>query len=235
MEDVHDGAAVFGDQYDTMRAAGKFSATPCVAEHPPWSDVTPQYDLLIDYLKSVGVDNPSDVAHRLLSDFRTIPDIFFASWLKLTSLVGPRLARVIRSTRALLEIAHLSRAAAHPIMLGDNCVEAFLQAHLGYLPTERLTALYVDSSLRLLSVKIIAEGSAGETQCNVSAVFRWGLDVGAAGFILVHNHPSGDARPSLADRNTTRLLASLGKQVQMEMVRHVIVSRGTVSFIDETT
>jgi DNA repair protein RadC len=49
---------------------------------------------------------------------------------------------------------------------------------------------------------------------------------GAAGIILVHNHPSGDPAPSAEDRAVTRQLAAAGRAVGIPVLDHVVVSRG---------
>ncbi|MGN6495755.1 MAG: JAB domain-containing protein, partial [Tsuneonella sp.] len=47
----------------------------------------------------------------------------------------------------------------------------------------------------------------------------------AGGFLLAHNHPSGDCRPSEEDVAATRHLAAVGAALELELVDHVIVTR----------
>ena len=48
---------------------------------------------------------------------------------------------------------------------------------------------------------------------------------GASGFVLVHNHPSGDPSPSQADIRATRQLREAAKVVQLDLLDHVIVGQ----------
>lgn len=50
----------------------------------------------------------------------------------------------------------------------------------------------------------------------------------AAGFVLVHNHPSGDPRPSAADISATRHLAAIARALEVEFSDHLIVGGRSV-------
>jgi DNA repair protein RadC len=51
-----------------------------------------------------------------------------------------------------------------------------------------------------------------------------GLRIGAAGFLLVHNHLSGDPRPSAADVQVTNRLRRLSAELEMPLLDHLIVA-----------
>lgn len=109
---------------------------------------------------------------------------------------------------------------------------AFVQMHLGHLVAERLSVVFVDGFCRLLRVQTIAEGGPDEVSLKAATVLRWALDAGASGFLLVHNHPSGDVRPSESDRSLTHLLEMLAAGLDMTMLGHLIVARGQISKIE---
>jgi DNA repair protein RadC len=65
-------------------------------------------------------------------------------------------------------------------------------------------------------------------------VFRAAVQEGASAVILVHNHPSGDPRPSPEDRTVTRQLAEAGNLVGIPVLDHIIVGDGRyVSMAEE--
>lgn len=201
-------------------------------EETPYPCCPDNVAILMPYLASLAVEDPESQATVLLKEFDTLPDMFGASYWRLRKAVGPRLAKAIRSTKAVLEASHLHRAADRPIVGSTKAVIDFLQTHSGYLRHERITALFLSDGLRLLKVQVLAEGEPGYTDFSLSAVLRWGLDVGAAAFILVHNHPSGDPTPSLDDKKVTARLGRLANALEMPMLQHIIVARGKVAFVD---
>jgi DNA repair protein RadC len=56
----------------------------------------------------------------------------------------------------------------------------------------------------------------------------------ASAIVLVHNHPSGDPRPSVEDLGMTRALSSACKVVGLTLLDHVIVARGGASSLLES-
>lgn len=57
------------------------------------------------------------------------------------------------------------------------------------------------------------------------------LELGASAIVLVHNHPSGDPQPSLADIDMTRKVIEAGQRLNVAVHDHIVVGRkGHVSF-----
>ena len=54
------------------------------------------------------------------------------------------------------------------------------------------------------------------------------LALGAAGFVLAHNHPSGDCRPSADDLAGTRQIAGIAEALELTLIDHLIVTRRCV-------
>jgi DNA repair protein RadC len=55
-------------------------------------------------------------------------------------------------------------------------------------------------------------------------LFERALTLGAGGFLLAHNHPSGDCRPSDDDLAATRRLAGIAEALEFELVDHLVVT-----------
>ncbi len=81
--------------------------------------------------------------------------------------------------------------------------------------------------------KLSAGGMAG-TVADVKLAFKIALDARASAIIAVHNHPSGNLKPSEADISLTKKLKEAGKILDLPLLDHLIVSeRGYYSFADE--
>lgn len=109
------------------------------------------------------------------------------------------------------------------VIHGANAVKQYI-ASLGEETHEWLLALYVDDDLQLLSVETIARG--GISNCPVP---KWHLisrakALQAAGFILVHNHPSGDLQPSRADILVTQSVAMIAREFDAPLLDHFIIA-----------
>lgn len=92
---------------------------------------------------------------------------------------------------------------------------------------ERMYAVALDGHNHVLAICEVARG--GIHGCSVSArdILRPMIMACASGFILVHNHPSGDPNPSPEDIIMTRTVKTAGEVVGVVLVDHVIIASMT--------
>ena len=191
------------------------------------------HKVLSEYLGAIGVADSNTAARALLNEFGTLSDLLAGSWWRLRRAVGARLASAIHASRALMRASLAEPLRDRPIVPRPAQLLEFLQAQLGFLQHERLMALYVDSRLHLLSIQKIADGSVGHAPVDFARIFYLGLNVGASGFLLVHNHPSGIPRPSKTDLATTSRLRGVAEQLDLHLLDHLIIARGKVASIED--
>jgi DNA repair protein RadC len=138
---------------------------------------------------------------------------------------------------AALELGR--RAAAENGGVGEHVrgpadVFARMGPRLRDAPQEEFHALLLNSRHRVLREVFVTRGLLDSALIHPREVFRPAVSEGAAGVILVHNHPSGDPTPSAEDRAVTRQLASAGRAVGIPVLDHVVVGRGAyASLADE--
>jgi DNA repair protein RadC len=87
---------------------------------------------------------------------------------------------------------------------------------------EYAVVLYLDARNRLIKRKTVAMGSSNMLVVEPREVFESALKYHATSIILVHNHPSGDTRPSKADLEFTKRVTNAGKMLGIEVLDHVI-------------
>lgn len=73
---------------------------------------------------------------------------------------------------------------------------------------------------------LISIGSLDESLTNPREIFRPLIFVAAYGFVLAHNHPSGDPRPSRVDLISTGRIAACGATLGIALIDHVIIGAG---------
>jgi DNA repair protein RadC len=103
-------------------------------------------------------------------------------------------------------------------------VQALLRPEMAGLKQEHLVALYLDLRSRLIAKETIFVGGLNQSIVHPREVFRYAVKVSAYQIILVHNHPSGDARPSDADLTMTRAFVEAGEMMQIRVVDHLIIT-----------
>lgn len=92
------------------------------------------------------------------------------------------------------------------------------------LSKEHLRGLYLDTHYQVVHDETLSIGTVDANLIHPREVFRPALAHAAAGVILVHNHPSGVATPSEADRQVTLQIAQAGKVLGIDLIDHVIVT-----------
>lgn len=103
------------------------------------------------------------------------------------------------------------------------------------LEYEECWAVYLNNANQCLGKGRLSTGGVDSTVLDSKILIRRACEKKATGVILVHNHPSGSAMPSVADINRTKSIRSALKACEMSLVDHVVIgSRNYYSFSDET-
>ncbi|GLO23325.1 RadC family protein [Pseudomonas putida] len=101
-----------------------------------------------------------------------------------------------------------------------------LQALLAEYEHEVFALLMLDSKHRVINFYELFRGTLDGASVYPREVVKLALEHNAAAIILVHNHPSGDPEPSLADRNLTHKLKQALDLVGVRTLDHIVVGQG---------
>ncbi len=159
--------------------------------------------------------------------------------------VGPyRLAQqrgigLVKATRLLAAIELGRRVTLRALsdereVIGSfESVAAWAQPRLAGLDHEEVWLLCLDGKNALRSARCIARGGLHGCALRPADVLRPALQDAATGIVLVHNHPSGDPTPSLADIEMTRALVEACEVLGLYLLDHVIVARAGAESLRE--
>jgi DNA repair protein RadC len=118
-----------------------------------------------------------------------------------------------------------------PVLAGWQALLDYLHADMAHRGRERFRVLFLDSRNVLIADETMSDGTVNQTTVHVREVIKRALDVGATAFILVHNHPSGDPKPSREDIQLTTQIRDIARGLGIVLHDHVIVGRdGHASF-----
>lgn len=104
----------------------------------------------------------------------------------------------------------------------------YLSLQLAGLPHEVFGVLFLDSQHRLIQNEELFRGTIDATSVHPRVVVQRALQLNAAALILYHNHPSGVAEPSAADRHITERLVQSLALIDIRIIDHLVVA-GTAS------
>ena len=110
---------------------------------------------------------------------------------------------------------------AHPTACAD-----YLRSRIGAHPYEVFACLFLDQRHRVIAFEELFRGSINGASVHPREVVRRCLTHNAAAVILAHNHPSGVAEPSQADRDITAELKRALALIDVRVLDHFIVGSG---------
>ena len=164
--------------------------------------------------------NALELARKLLDLYAGLDGVMRAQRASLLACTGVGNAKYAR-LRASLEVLSCSDGLTSP-----NETRRFLQHHLGGHTREVFSCLFLDSQHRVLRCEDLFLGTLDGAAVYPREVAVRALQYHAAAVIFAHNHPSGVAEPSAADRRITERLCAALALLDIRVLDHIIIGRG---------
>ena len=96
-------------------------------------------------------------------------------------------------------------------------------------PEEYMYMICMNTKNRIIGVFEVSHGNVNSSIVGVREIFQKALLANAVSIILMHNHPSGDPKPSREDIEVTKRITEAGKIIGIEVLDHIIVGDQYVS------
>lgn len=197
-------------------------------------DAFHDYELL-EYILGLAIPrrDTKPMAKALIACFSSFAAVISAPPKDLRRIDG-----IGDSVIAALKFVHtaalrLQRANVYgkPVLAGWQALIDYLHADMAHLGRERFRVLFLDARNVLIGDEAMSDGTVNQTSVHVREVVHRALDVGATAIILVHNHPSGDPKPSRDDIQLTNQIRDATRVLGIVLHDHVIIGReGHASF-----
>ena len=179
------------------------------------------HDVAIDLLGLAG-DNLHELGKLLPEGYASI------------SGIGSARASILT---AAMEIGRRRMASMRPVTVQIvSSRDVFLRFvdRLSDLPHEEFWILLLRRSNHVLAEIKISSGGLAGTVADPKIIFGRALALRAAAIVLIHNHPSGNPKPSTSDKSLTNNMREAGKFLDLPVLDHIIVAgKQYVSFADE--
>lgn len=156
----------------------------------------------VENLRRIGDLSIAELSDQGMTDFEALRCL---AWLELGRKIGMA-----------------GRGRVYNIDCPDLAAQEFLK-RLSDEKKEFFGALFLDSKNQLLKASVIHIGTLNMSVVGPRELFREAIREGACSIIVTHNHPSGDPEPSPEDIEVTRKLVRLGKELEIEVLDHIIL------------
>lgn len=188
-------------------------------------------ELLAIFLRT-GIQgcNAVELARRLLRDFGSLRALLAADQLTFCRQHGLGEAKYVQlqasiemSRRYLAEKLQRDSALSSP-----QDTQQYLQSCLSSREREIFLVLFLDNQHRVIKKEELFAGTFNSATVHPREIIKAALACNAAALILAHNHPSGVAEPSRADRQITRQIQDACALVEIRVLDHVVVGSGEI-------
>jgi len=176
-----------------------------------------------------------DLARDLVREFGGLQPLLAAPRERFCAAPGLGDAKYCQ-LQAVVEMAHrclreeLSRT---DVLTSPQRTRDYLSLRLQSHPREVFACLFLDNRHRVIAFEELFHGTIDGASVHPREVVRRALDHNAAALILAHNHPSGVAEPSEADRRITHRLREALALIDVRVLDHIVVGRSQTTSLAE--
>ena len=171
-----------------------------------------------------------DLSRDLLTEFDGLRGMIEADFSTFCQTRGLGLAKYSQ-IQAAIELGKRyleENLGKKDVLSSPTDTKNFLLAQLRAYPHEVFACLFLDNRHQIISFDEMFSGTIDGASVYPREVVKRALARNAAAVIFAHNHPSGIAEPSLADKNITRRLQEALKLVDIRVLDHFIIGDNTV-------
>ena len=167
-----------------------------------------------------------DIGRDLIAKYGSMSALGGLPVSELCKEKGLGLAKASKLAAAFELGTRVAREQMHDVPLDTpDLIYNFFGPQLRHLTQEQVVVATLNARLRHISTTVISVGTVSDSSAHPREILRPVITRGAFGFLLVHNHPSGDPSPSRADEVITRTLIEAAALMQVTFLDHVIIGR----------
>ena len=184
-------------------------------------------EILLTY--SIPRKDTKPIAWALLKRFGgSLSDVLDAPEEELLKVkgLGPSSIVLLKLMRGVMRSYSLEKIKDRKQIDTPADVVDFCKASLHGKQEEAFEVMYLTVRNTVIAVERICEGTLNRADISPRKILEKAFGYNAAGLIFIHNHPSGEPKPSSEDENLTETLSRIATPLQIAVLDHIIVGRG---------
>ena len=167
-----------------------------------------------------------DMAKLLINKFGSVAGVLNAEPIELKQIdgIGDNAVFHLKLLLDLFSRLHISTKADQPILSNWHSVINYCNLTMGFRKTECFRILYLSKKNALIADELSEGGTIDKVQIYPREIAKKAIEHSAAAVILVHNHPSGEAKPSAEDIEMTKEINTALSSLSIRIHDHLIVA-----------
>ena len=198
-------------------------------------------ELLLTYC--IPRKNTKPIAKELLNKFKSLDNVFKASFDKLSAIdgLGKNTIAFLKLMGDLPSIIYKDELKNKKLVdketlkiLNKDILLKYLRNKIGYEEIEKFYVLYLSSSNEVIKFEENSVGTLDRSSVYPREIYKKVINLNAKSLILVHNHPSDNITPSKSDIELTNEIAKGLKNFGALLIEHIIITKNSYfSFLEE--
>lgn len=174
-----------------------------------------------------------EIAEEILYSINSLKDLKDLELLEITKIKGVGKVKAMEIICAIELGKRIALEKRERIQL-TNASEIYKEYkdELIDYKVEHFIAIYFDTKCHVLAMKHLFSGDTNMVYARPNEIFRYAIKIGAPALVVMHNHPSGDCRPSENDLEFTESLRVMAEAMDIALLDHIIVGNSYYSFND---
>ena len=188
----------------------------------------PDYNLLELFLSLIIPQKEvKPLSYELINKYKTVDGVIHADPKDLMKIkgIGECTAVAIKLVADLNKRALLNRNQNVVALNTITQADEYCMNLLGAERVEKIAMVTLRSDKALINVHTLSIGTINSSAVNIRKIVGIAIEDGASAVIITHNHPDGDAYPSINDINFTIELNAVLKKVKIVLLEHIIVGK----------
>ncbi|GFH39935.1 RadC family protein [Lactococcus insecticola] len=168
-----------------------------------------------------------ELSSMILKHFETLENFRRSSVEELMKLPGIGVTKAVE-IRAMIELGkriQTTERKRYGQVRGSHQFAKTLMAEMADLDQEHLVAVYLDGKNKIIKKRTIFVGTVNSASANPREILHFAVKTLAAGLVIVHNHPSGDPKPSDADLIFTERMESACDHLGLTFIDHIVIGQ----------
>ncbi|QMN70274.1 DNA repair protein RadC [Citrobacter freundii] len=175
------------------------------------------------------------LAKEMLQHFESLYVLLSADYMDFSYVQGIGIAKYAQ-LKGIAELArryYNVRVIEERALLSPEMAREFLQSQLSQEEREIFLVIFMDSQHRVIKHSKLFSGTLSHVEVHPREIVREAIKMNASAVILAHNHPSGCAEPSKADKLITERVVKCCQFMDIRVLDHLVIGRGEyVSFAE---
>ena len=169
-------------------------------------------------------ENVLSISNKLFNkyNFKSLSRLSIGTLKKELGIGDVKACQIVACFELGRRLSKFKEDKKRPIKNAKDIAKIFIP-EMGSLKKEHFKGIYLDSRKKVIKEETIFIGSLNESVIHPREIFKIALEENAASLILIHNHPSGNPKPSDQDIEITKELIRAGEILGIPVLDHIII------------